>query len=47
MATRSRSPKVEGGVNDYVAVKLNGRVKANVNPICSYSEIASKLVAYA
>jgi hypothetical protein len=47
MATRSRSPKVEGGINDYVAVKLNGGVNDNVNPICSGSEIVSKPVAYA
>jgi hypothetical protein len=46
-ATRSKSPKVEGGVNDYVAVKLNGGVNDKVNPICSCSEIVSKPEAYA
>ncbi len=38
--------KVEGGVNDYVAVKLNGGDNGKVNPICSCSEIVSKPVAY-
>jgi hypothetical protein len=33
--------KVDGGVDDYVAVKLNGGVKDKVNPICPSTEIVS------